>query len=408
MPRHTLVATTLKAKIEAALAAAKDSQKAQKLGDGDGLMLVARPSGDASWVLRYRQDGARKDLTLGRWPTLTLKMARDEADKARKSAATGVDPVEAKKAARKARPGVASGPDTVRRLFEDWRAKEEVSAVYAGNIEAAFLKDVLPVIGAVPPEDVTREQILKILRTIEGRGAVDMVRRVRMWMRQMFEFGIEDESRPALRMSPVPMGTLKSFKKSRKKRHYAAIKDAKEVPALMKAIKGITDNFVIRNAFLLSAHTFQRPTEIREATWDEFDLDAGIWRIPAERMKLAGEHWVPLSRQVVEILRVHKGVVGDQGWLFPGRKYGQSISEGTLTGRLNNMGFEGRHTPHGFRAMARTIGEEVLHIDAKYLEKQLSHEVDVSGLRGAYNRAEYWDQRVKMMQKWSDWLDAQT
>jgi integrase len=407
MPRHTLVATTLKANIESALAAAKATGKAQKLGDGEGLMLVARPTGEASWVLRYSHAGARRDLTIGKWPTITLKMARDEADKARKAAAIGVDPVEVKKAARKTR-AATGGPDTTRRLFEDWQAKQEVSAVYAGNIEAAFLKDVLPVIGAVPPEQVTREQILKILRTIEGRGAVDMVRRVRMWLRQMFEFGIEDESRPALRTSPVPMGTLKSFKKGRKKRHYAAIKDAREVPALMKAIKGITDNFVIRNAFLLSAHTFQRPTEIREATWGEFDLKAAVWRIPAERMKLAGEHWVPLSRQMVEILRVHQGVVGDQGWLFPGRVYGKPISEGTLTGRLNNMGFEGKHTPHGFRAMARTIGEEVLGIEGKYLEKQLSHEVDESGLRGAYNRAEYWDQRVRMMQRWSDWLDAQT
>jgi integrase len=176
----------------------------------------------------------------------------------------------------------------------------------------------------------------------------------------------------------------------------------------MRKLRGVIDNYVIRNALLFSAHVWQRPSEIREAHWSEFDLDAATWRIPAARMKLADDHLVPLSRQVVELLRQHQGIVGSHGLLFPGRKYGQPISEGTLTSRLNTMGYDGKHSPHGFRAMARTICEEVLHIDPRYLEKQLAHEVDRSGLNGAYNRAEFWDQRVKMMQTWSDWLDAQT
>lgn len=205
----------------------------------------------------------------------------------------------------------------------------------------------------------------------------------------------------------MPTGTLRSFKQTRGARHFPAITDPAEVPELMRKFRGITDNWIVRNAFLLSAHVWQRPSEIREADWEDFDLDAAKWVIPAERMKLAQAHWVPLSRQVVALLRHHQGIIGSVGPLFPGRRDGKSISEGTLTSRLITMGYDGRHTPHGFRAMARTIGEEHLKIDAKLLEKQLSHETDASGLRGGYNRAQYWDERVAMMQQWSDWLDQQ-
>lgn len=234
-----------------------------------------------------------------------------------------------------------------------------------------------------------------------------MVRRVRMWMRQMFDWGIEHEEYPLLRASPIPMGTLKTFVKG-KARHFPAVTNASDVAPLMRKLRGVLDNWVIRNALLLSAHLFQRPSEIREATWAEFDLDAARWVIPAERMKGRLEHWVPLSSQVVALLRHHQGIVGDVGWLFPGRRMDRSISEGTLTSRLNTMGYLGKHSPHGFRAMARTIMDEHLKIDPRYIEKQLAHENDTSGLRGAYNRAGYWDERVTMMQGWSNWLDAQT
>lgn len=400
MARHLLSALGLKSKLAEAVRLAADEKSVQRIGDGDGLMLVVRPSGEASWVLRYRQDGGRRDCTIGRWPAVTLALARAKADELRRQVAAGVDPM-----AEKAKRPPPRSTDTVRKLADDWIGKLNRSAVYLGNIEAALKKDVMPAIGAKPPQDVTREDCLKILRGIEDREAHVLVRRVRMWMRQMFEFGIDDESRPLLTTSPVPMGTLRSFAR-RDAGHFPAVTDAERVGELMWKIRGCT-NWVNRVALLFSAYTFQRPTEIREATWDEIDLHEARWRIPASRMKLNREHWVPLATQAVELLRQHAGVIGERGWVFPGRRYGKPISEGTLGSALNAMGFAGEHSPHGFRAMARTLGEEVLDIAPRFLEKQLAHEHDVSGLRGAYNRGEYWKQRVEMMQRWADWVDEQ-
>jgi hypothetical protein len=174
-----------------------------KIGDGAGLSLVVRPNGEASWVLRYSSKGCRRDVTLGRWPTVSLGLARELADDARKTLAKGVDPAAERRAERAKS---ERGSDTVLKLFEAWLSKSSHGAVYRGNIEAAFQKDVLPSLGKMPPHLVTRDHVLAILRVIESRGAVVMVRRVRMWLRQMFEFGVEHEARPLLpncRRSPL-------------------------------------------------------------------------------------------------------------------------------------------------------------------------------------------------------------
>lgn len=414
MSRDLLTNLSLKAKLNDAIAQAAAKSTVVRIGDGQGLMLNVRPNGTASWILRSWNLGKCKDLTLGTWPTCALKDARTLAEDARHKALHGVDPAAERKAVRaivlaeRVKPESA---DNVRKLYEDWYANlDDRSAVYRSNIEAAFKKDVLPAIGSSAPHDIKREHITAILRGIEDRGSLVTLRRVRMWLRQMFEFGLDDEAWPLVEASPVPMGMLKSFKIAKKGRHFPAITDPAEVPELMRKLRGITDNWVIRSAFMLSVHVWQRPTEIREAVWEEFDLDGGKWVIPASRMKLASEHWVPLSRQMVQILRHYQGVVGESGLLFPGRKYGKSISEGTLTSRLITAGFDGRHSPHGFRAMGRTICQHHLKMAVQPLEKHLSHEVDTSNLGGAYVRFhpnDFWEERVAIMQQWSDWLDKQ-
>lgn len=408
MPRNLLSAAKLQSELASAVPKARETKKAIRIGDGEGLMLVVRPNGEASWVLRYSLHGQRKDFTIGRWPAVTLKIARDLADSARQKIAAGSDPVEVKRIERAER---QRSDDTVRKLFEDWVEKRapKTSTRYQDNIRAAFTKDVLPKIGAMPPERVSRSDILAILRRIEAREAEVMVGRVRMWLRQMFEFGVDDERRTLLTASPVPTGHMSSFSGYRRKKgHFPAITNPDEVPALMRLCRR-TPNVINRTALLLSAYVWQRPSEIREAKWREFNLDAAKWVIPEARMKQGREHWVPLAPQVVELLRRHQGVVGDEpdGWLFPGRRYGRPISQGTLQSYLSSHGFEGRHCPHGFRAMARTIIVERLRLNRDHAEKQLSHEKDDSGLDGAYDRAEYWDERVKMMAMWADWLDEQ-
>lgn len=397
MSKNLLSAKGLEAAVKAATADAQARGTRVKIRDGDNLILVVRATG-ASWVLQYRLHGQRKPLTLGPWPAVSLKLARELADQARAQVAQGIDPQAVKMEKRRA---ADKKPDTVRALFTDWMAKKRIGDVYQGNIQAAFTKDVLPAIGAMHPAAVTRQDVLKILRTIEARGSPDMLRRVRMWLKQMYEAALDDDRVPA---SPVPTGHLKSFMETTPT-SFPAITNPQDVPALLRAILAY-DKPVVRAALLFSAHVWQRPTEIREADWREFDLDAARWVIPAGRMKLKREHWVPLSPQVVQLLRQHQGIVGDEGWLFPGQRYGKPLSEATLGAALEKMGYKGRHTPHGFRAMARTIMEEHLLIDPRYLEKQLAHE-EADKVKRAYNRAEHMDGRVKMMAVWSEWLDRQ-
>lgn len=395
----------LDSRIRVAMADAAARSTRVKLRDGEGLLLVVRPNGAASWMLQYTINGHRKDLTLGPWPTVDLKLARTLADDQRRQLAQGIDPLAARREARETRRAAAASRDTVGLLLVDWMAKKACSAVYKGNIEAAFAKDVLPAVGSSRPEDVTRKQILEILRKVEKRGAHVLVRRLRMWLRQMFEFAIDDEQRPLVESSPVPTQQLTSFR-APEHRHLAALINADDMRPLVLAIRSYGQP-VVRTGLMLAMHTFTRPTELREADWSEFDLAAGKWVIPASRMKMGREHWVPLSTQVVELLKVHAGVVGDVGWVLPGKRHGKPLSESALGAALDTLGFKGRQTPHGFRATARTIGEEHLGIEARFLEKQLSHE-PADKVQAAYNRAEYWADRVKLMQRWSDWVDAQS
>lgn len=394
MARELLTAKGLEAALKRAQADAAARQTRVKIRDGDNLIMIVRPNGGASWVLQYRAAGKRLPLTLGAWPDVSLKLARELADRARARLAAGDDP-------RPPVPAKAASTDTVRALFVDWLARQRISDVYRGNIEAAIGKDVLPAIGAKAPRAVTRQDVLGILRQLEARGALEMLRRVRMWLHQLFEFALDAERVDG---NPVPTGHLKSFM-SHQAGHFPAITDPAEVPALLLAIDGYPRP-IVRAALQLSALVWQRPSEIRLGSWGEFDLGAAKWVIPAARMKGKREHWVPLSRQAVALLRQHQGVVGTVGPLFPGRSYGDAISEATVNGALEALGYKGRHTPHGFRAMARTILEERLGFPAAPLERQLAHEEE-SKVARAYNRAQHWDARVQVMQAWADWLDAQ-
>lgn len=406
MPRYLLTAKELGGRIKSAAAQAAERNTRVAIGDGDNLMLIVRPNGGASWVLKYRLAGRRNMLGLGGWPDVSLQRAREKAQEARQAIDKGVDPVSIRRqstAPASAAPVAPAG--TVLQLYNDWIRKKRtvISDVYEQNIDAAMTKDVLPEIGAMPVDAVTRADIVRILRNLESRGALVMLRRVRSYLKQMWEFALDEEP-PRATVMPVPTGHMKSFLPA-KSGHFPALTEPGEVRGLMRAIRA-HPHTIVRACLLLSAHAFQRPTEVRAATWAEFDLDAALWRIPAERMKRGQEHWVPLSPAVVALLRCHQGVVGTEGWLFPGRRRDQPISEGTLAGALDALGYKGRHCPHGFRAMARTIIVEQLRIPADYVEKQLSHETDRSRMNGAYDRTEFLEDRRVMMVRYSEWLDA--
>lgn len=420
MAAKTLTAKTLQSKYSQAAAAAAERATRIKVNDGDGLLLIVRPDGAASWMYRYRLHGKQEELTLGRFPQISLQFARELHAEKQRILAAGRSP-RAEKAAEKAQAHAAAAQaaqrtDTVYRLSEDWIERKTGTDVHKADIRKAFRKDVLPAVGTKSPLEVSRDDIMAILRKIEGRGSHDMVRRTRMWLRQMWEFAMEDETRK-LPSSPVPAGQLRTFA-AHHGESYAAITNPAEVGPLLKAIAGY-DHTVTRTALLLLAHTFQRPSMVREATWSEFDLNAGRWTLkysqekPRKGMKFAGngakrEHWVPLSTQVVELLRRHQGVVGDVGYLFPGGRPGKPISDMTMGKALLLLGYKGKHTPHGFRAMGTTILKEVLGWAdrSEVIEKHLLHEKK-SKVQRAYDRAGYWEQRCVMAQEWSDWLAAQ-
>jgi len=400
MAKELLTATGLEAKFKKACADAATKQTRVRIADGNNLHLVVRENGGASWQLLTWVDGKRKPVTLGAYPHVTLKRARDLAKAARNESAGGIDLVAKRRADRAAvKTAIKAGKVTVRTLFEDWLKKKRTSEVYRGNITAAFIKDVLPAIGAKHPSEVTRDEVMDILRTIESRNAPVMLRRVRMYMKQMYEYGMEVGT---VEHSPVPTNQLRSFIAA-ERGHFPAVTRHKEVSVLFKAIAGYGSP-IVRNLMILSAHLFQRPTELRAAKWDAFDLEEGVWRLTKDKMKKDREHWVPLSRQVVEILKQHQGIVGTEGWLFPGKRYDQPLSEGAVGEALDSLGYKGLHCHHGFRATARTVIAERLKLDKDYIEKQLSHKTDESGLDGAYDRTEFWDDRVELMQRWSDWV----
>jgi integrase len=393
MPLHTLTNAQFAKAVSQAKIEAEATGQLRKIADGGGLMLIVRPTGGCSWVLRVMRDSVRKDITIGQHPPVSLSQAREKSAEFRE-----------KSPARKATVFAGDGQDTIKSLMLDWLKSGSRSEVYRGNIERAMELDVLPAIGAMHPAKVTGKDINDILRKIEARDSLQVLRNVRMWLRHMFEYGIDDERRPSLVVSPVRQGNMASFKKA-ERGHFAAITNPNDIPSLMRGIRA-TSSHVVRTAMLFSAYTFQRPSEIREMTWPEVDLDQAVWMIPAERMKLRREHWVPLAPQVVKLLREFKERhTSAYEWVFLGRSLKQPMSEGALLQRLIDLGYQGLHTPHGFRAMARTILEERLGVDAKFIEKQLSHETATHG--GAYNRAQYLEERTAMMVKWADWLDQQ-
>lgn len=400
MARLLLTAKELESEIKVAEEKAIGKNTRVRISDGDNLSLLVRGPGNASWQLAYRMGGERKTFTIGKYPTITLKRARELAEPVRVLIAKGIDPVGAKRVER-AKVKVDSGEWTVRKLMNEWLDKKRGSAVYMGNITAAMTKDVLPAIGSLHPRDVTRQHIVAILRKMERRDALVMLRRLRMYLAQMFDFAMDAD---IVSSSPVPNGHLSSFM-APEHGHFAALTDESDVVRLMKAIDQ-HERPIVRTLLLLSAHLFQRPTEMRTARWENFDLEGAKWTLGADVMKMRREHWVPLSPRVIQILKDHKGVVGEEGFLFPGRRYDQPLSDGTANKALRSMGFAGLHTSHGFRAMANTIMVELMDVDDDHIDKQLSHE-QKNKVKRAYNRAKYWQHRVELMSKWSDWLDAQ-
>ena len=380
---------------------AKPGPKRYRLFDGGGLYLEVAPNAGKYWRLKYRFGGKEKRLALGVYPTVGLKRARTRCEEARTLLSEGVDPGEHRKIARAFQ--ITAASNSFEAVALEWLLQQKPIWSESHWLKTAALlkRDLFPWMGSRPIAAITPPELLGALRRIEARGAIDTTKRARIVAGQVFRFGVATG-----RTDRDPTPDLRGAIPSAAKTHLAAIVDPKEAGKLLLAIEHYVGTPVVRAALRLAPLTFVRPGELRHARWSEMDFEAAEWRIPAERMKMRLPHIVPLSTQALDILRDLQPLTGQFEFVFPShRSPKRPMSENAVLVALRAMGYPKEvMTGHGFRAMARTMLDEVLNYRVDLIEHQLAHAVrDANGR--AYNRTAHLDGRKKMMQGWADYLD---
>ncbi len=380
---------------------AKPREKAYKLADGAGLYLLVNPKGAKYWRYKYRYGGKEKMLALGVYPDVSLKVARVKHQDARLKLSQGTDPSEVRKIEKLTR-HLASA-ESFEALAREWfnQLMPEKSKSYRDRTGRILEKDLYPVLGKRPIKSITAPELLAALRRIEARGANDIAHRAKQTAGQIFRYAVATG-----RAERNPSSDLKGALKPRNKKHYATITDPKEVGRLLVAMDGFEGTQVVKTALKLSPILFQRPGEIRNMEWAEIDWEQKRWELPAEKMKMKLPHIVPLSHQALELLEQIHTLTGRGLYVFPSaRGRSRALSENGVRTALRTIGYTNEQiTPHGFRAMARTILDEVLGFRVDWIEHQLAHAVrDPNGR--AYNRTSHLEGRARMMQDWADYLD---
>lgn len=380
---------------------AKAQEKDYYLYDGGGLLLKVTPTGGRLWRFKSKVAGKEIQMALGSYPEVTLGEARERRAEIRRQIAHGIDPLAARRAEAAARAVVKNCFEVVAR---EWHAKffHTWKEGHAKTIRERLEKDVFPWLGARPVAELTPVEVLAVLRRIEERGAPDQAHRVRFMIGQVMRYAVATG-----RAERDPSADLKGALSPPRRGHYAAPTDPKSVAPLLRGIAGYTGSLATRTALQLAPMLFVRPGELRHAEWSEFDLDEATWNIPASKMKMKEPHLVPLPSQAVALLRELRPQTGDGRYLFPSnRSRLRPMSENTINAALRYLGFgKDLITGHGFRAMARTILDEVLGVRPDFIEHQLAHAVrDPNGR--AYNRTAHLGARRAMMQQWADYLDG--
>lgn len=395
--------------------------KARKLSDGKGLYLELSPAGGRWWRLKYRIAGVEKRISLGTYPETSLKVAREKTEEARALIAQGVDPSQARKTAkqeaehqeeqaqREAQGLPAQGSfESVALEWFDTR-KDEWAPSYANKILRRLEADVFPWLGKLPVQQITSPMVLDVLRRAESRGVIETAHRVLETCGQVFRFAVATG-----RIESNPARDLKDALRKPMVQHFAAITDPKRFGELLRAIDSYRGTPVVCAALRLMPLMLLRPGELRQAQWDELDLPAATWTVPAARMKrekvgkIYGKpHIVPLPAQAVAIFKELKPLTEHSPYVFRGERSAQRpMSDAAINAALRTLGFAADEvTGHGFRASARTMIVERLGIAEAVVEAQLAHSVRDS-LGRAYNRTEFMEERVRMMQQWADYLDA--
>lgn len=382
---------------------AKPRDKSYTLGDGEGMYLEVMPNGTKFWRMAYRQpNGKNNRLTFGKYPIVTLAEARTRRLAARRLLDQGIDPGMAKREEKEAKATAAQ--HTFEGVARAWLAKTAPSrAASTQQKNTAWLEaNVFPVIGSLPISTIKPKDVLSALRRIEARGAIESAHKIKQLCGQVFRFavasGLADRD-----VTTDLRGALSVVPKA----HYAAITEPEQAAKLLRAIDAYHGHAYASFALKLAPLVFVRPGELRAAEWSEIDLDAAEWRIPGAKMKMGQDHVVPLATQAVAVLRELHAITGHGKFVFPSVRTGERcMSENTINVALHVMGYgKDVMTGHGFRAMARTIMDEVLGERVDLIEHQLAHAVKDPNGR-AYNRTAHLPARRLMMQRWADYLDA--
>lgn len=387
---------------DAAIRRLKSRDKPFKVSDMHGLYLLVHPNGGRYWRLDYVHETKRGTLALGVYPTVSLKEAREKRANAGKLIEKGINPSTYGKLTRGV--GSISAGDTFNTVADEWLRKTEAEGRAAKTLEKlrwliAFAK---PLVGNRPIGEITAPELLTVLRTVEVRGRYETARRLRSTCASVIRYAIATG-----RAQRDVTLDLRGALITPKVKHHAAIIEPDKVGALLRAIDGYEGQPAIGLALRMAPHVFVRPGELRAAEWAEFDLSANVWTIPGEKMKMGRSHRVPLSKQVRALLGELREMSGRSKLLFPSvRSDERPISDNTINAALRRLGYDKTQmTGHGFRAMASSLLNESRKWHPDAIERQLAH-VESNDVRRAYLRGEHWDERVRMMQFWSNYLEG--
>jgi len=377
-----------------------DTSKTLQLKDERGLYLEIPPRGSKRWRLRYWIKTKENRLSLGIYPEVSLKEARELRDEARKLIAKGIDP----SAVRKGEVAQATEEATTFELVaRQWHEKFNTKWTpgHAARIMTSLQQDAFPWIGSKPIRDILPPEVLSVARRVESRGAIETAHRlvgnIGMVFRYAVAAGLADSD---------PTRDLRGALSPTNEKHHASLTEPGAVSELLRTIETYKGSLITRCALKLAPLTFVRPGELRHAEWSEINEEAAEWRIPAHKMKMRTQHIVPLSKQALAVLEEIKPLTGTGRYVFPGeRTASRPMSENTVTAALRRLGYaKDEMTGHGFRSIASTLLNE-LGWNRDAIERQLAH-AERNNVRAAYNFAEFLPERRKMMQSWADHLDA--
>lgn len=382
--------------------ALQPSDKPRKYADGQRMCIEVRPTGTKAFLQEYTFLGKNSRITIGKYPEVSLKEARIKAAEIRAKVASGIDPLKERKLAKQGL--LRRNENTFAAVAWEWFAKKEseTKASHSSKIKGRLNGYILPEIGEYPIAEVTAPILLDALRKLENKGLLETAKRVRGLTGEIFRYAIATG-----RADRNPAADLVGALKAPKAKHMAALTEPKDAGLLMLAIEGYSGTLIGETALELSPYLFLRPGELRQMEWSEVDFETHQVTIPAERMKMGADHIVPLSKQAEELLTRIYSLTGRGRYVFPSQRSAQRpMSDNAVRTALRSIGYANdQMTPHGFRAMARTLLDEQLKYRPDWIEHQLAHTVKDPNGR-AYNRTVFLEERAEMMQAYADYLDA--